>query len=230
MFVVWIWCSFHWFHSSISSPKDGTFAPPTPTPSITNLTTLSKTELCSYFKTLDQLIQKHQPGVSETEETMWSSYNLYVVMPWFSESRLCWSLTSRSEGLKFKHVQEVAQSLIAQGCFKNNMFFCVKHKKIGGTWPFNPHWLIFLGRAGAMKDRNVPKPMEKKNLENQFKSLQLRRDLEMERTVFESSSRAVVSNPLQVDGNHRCHVVDYCIIWCDTMKTYLTYFPDKMSS
>ena len=108
--------------------------------------------------------------------------------------------------------------------------FCVKHKKIGGTWPFNPHWLIFLGRAGAMKDRNVPKPMEKKNLENQFKSLQLRRDLEMERTVFESSSRAVVSNPLQVDGNHRCHVVDYCIIWCDTMKTYLTYFPDKMSS
>lgn len=80
-----------------------------------------------------------------------------------------------------------------------------------------------------MKDRNVPKPMEKKNLENQFKSLQLRRDLEMERTVFESSSRAVVSNPLQ-DGNHRCHAVDYCIIACDTMKTYLTYFPDKMSS
>lgn len=70
--------------------------------------------------------------------------------------------------------------------------FCVKHKKIGGTWPFNPHWLISLGRAGAMKGRNVPKPMEKKNLENQFKSLQLRRDLEMERTVIESSSRAVV--------------------------------------
>jgi len=29
---------------------DGTFTPPTPTPSITSLTTLSKTELCSYFK------------------------------------------------------------------------------------------------------------------------------------------------------------------------------------
>ncbi len=100
------------------------------------------------------------------------------------------SWVDQKKSLKAWLPRDVSQSLV---WFILKKCFCVKHKKIGGTsWPLDLDWLIFQGRAGAMKDRNVPKPMEKKNLENQFKSLQLRRDLEMERTAIESSSHRVV--------------------------------------